>query len=67
MKELRFGCSPDQEEVIADHLLLGCPLGMQPDERAWILNHVQRLAPGAKVLSADLNLEDAEWVVQIKE
>lgn len=65
--QLRFSCSPDQEEVIADHLLLGKPLGIQPDERAWILINVRKLAPGTKVTSADLDLESAEWVVEVQE
>lgn len=64
-KELRFRCSPDQEEVIADHLLLGYELGMQPDERAWILKHVDRLSPGGKVKKAMLDIENAEWVVTV--
>lgn len=66
MNELRFDCSPEQEEVIADHLLLGHELGMQPDERAWILHHVRKVYPGGRVKSADLDLENAQWVVQVE-
>jgi hypothetical protein len=59
--------SPEQEEVIADHLFYGKPLGMLPDERAWILNHVVKMAPGHQVLSAKLNVESAEWILELKE
>jgi hypothetical protein len=62
---LSFPVSPEQEEVIADHLLLGHALGMQPDERAWIRAQVARLAPGSRIAGADLNLETAEWVVEV--
>ncbi len=64
--ELRFNCSPDQEEVIADHLLLGHELGMQPDEKAWILKNVEKRKPGYRVISAMLDIANAEWVVQAK-
>lgn len=64
---IRFPVSPDQEEVIADHLLLGRQLGMQPDERAWIRAQVAKAAPGKKILSADLDIENAEWVVEVQE
>lgn len=63
---IRFPVSPDQEEVIADHLLLGRALGMQPDERAWIKAQTAKLAPGKRILGADLDLENAEWVVEIE-
>lgn len=64
---IRFPVSPDQEEVIADHLLLGRQLGMQPDERAWIKAQVAKLAPGKRITSADLDIENAEWVVEVQE
>ncbi len=62
---ITFPVSPDQEEVIADHLLLGHTLGMQPDERAWIRAQVAKLAPGHRIVSADLNVETAEWAVEV--
>ncbi len=67
MSELKFPCSPEQEDLIADHLIYGITFGIQPDERAWILSNVKKLNPKAKVLSADLNMENAEWVVQVSE
>lgn len=63
---ITFPVSPEQEEVIADHLLLGHPLGMQPDERAWILTQVAKRVPGARVVSADMDLETAEWHVTVQ-
>jgi len=63
--ELRIPCSPEQEEVIADHLLFGQQLGMQPDERAWIVSRIKKQYPTAKVIAADLDLANAEWVVTV--
>lgn len=63
---LRFPCSPDQEEVIADHLLLGLSFGIQPDERAWILANVHKKHPHSRILSADLDLENAQWIVKVQ-
>ena len=65
MITLRIPCSPDQVDVIADHLLEGAELGMQPDERAWIIANVRRQHPTAVVVSADLDLGEAEWVVEL--
>lgn len=62
---IKFPVSPDQEEVIADHLLLGRPLGMQPDERAWIKAQTAKRAAGKKIKSADLDLENAQWTVEV--
>ena len=66
MIELSIPCSPDQEDVIADHLLSGKQLGMQPDERAWIIANVRRQYPTGIVRSADLNLAESTWVVQVQ-
>jgi hypothetical protein len=64
---IRFPVSPEQEDVIADHLLLGKELGMLPDERAWIKAQTARRAPGLKILSADLDIENAEWQIEVQE
>jgi hypothetical protein len=66
MIELKIPCSPDQEDVIVDHFTLGKQLGMLPDERAWITAHVRKHYPFSKILAADLDTNDAEWVVQIE-
>ncbi len=64
---IRFPVSPEQEDVIADHLLLNKELGMLPDERAWIKAQTAKLAPGRRIKSADLDLENAEWKVEVVE
>ena len=64
-QELRFPCSPDQEEIIADYLLFGAELGIPPDEREWMRAKVAKDHAGWAILSGDLDLENAEWVVQI--
>lgn len=66
--ELRFKCSPEQEEVIADHALStgNGPLYIQPDERAWIVANARKQVPGCVVKSADLDIENGTWVVQVE-
>jgi len=66
MITVKIWCSPEQEDVIADHLLLGKELGMLPDERAWIIAGVKKDYPNGRILSADLDLENAMWVVQVE-
>ena len=66
MIELRVPCSPDQEDVIADHLLNGTALGMQPDERAWIIAQTRKVYPTGRVTAADLDVGEAEWVIQVQ-
>lgn len=66
MIELRIPCSPEQEDVIADHLFLGQALGMLPDERAWIIAHVHKQHPSGRVMAADLNIVAAQWIVQVQ-
>lgn len=58
--------SPDQLEVIADHLLEGKELGMVPDERVWMYKQVHRQHAGAKILSADLEVFEGTWVLKIQ-
>lgn len=62
---VRFPCSPEQADVIADHLIEGKVLGMQPDERAWLISHVEKKYPGQRIVHADLSLSDSEWVVEL--
>lgn len=64
---INFPVSPEQEDVIADHLLLGKELGMLPDERAWIKAQVRKRAPNYRILAAELDLESAEWKVTVQE
>lgn len=64
---IQVPCSPEQEDVIAESLLYGKELGMVPDERAWILNHVNRKFPNSRVLNADLMIEDAAWYVEFSQ
>lgn len=64
--EVKVPCSPEQEDVIAEHLLFGGELGILPDERAWIRNHVSKLVVGT-IVGAELDLENATWVVQVRQ
>jgi hypothetical protein len=64
--ELRIPCSPEQEDVIADHAMFNAPLGILPDEKAWMLSRARALHPGCKILAADLDIENASWVLTIE-
>lgn len=66
MVEVKIPCSPEQEEIIFDHAINNGPLGILPDERAWILNNVRKLGHHGKIQSADLDLTEAQWVVSIQ-
>jgi hypothetical protein len=63
---IEVDCSPEQLEVIGDHLLDGKELGMQPDERHWMVAQARKLHPTCKVLNADLNLTKGTWSLEIE-
>lgn len=66
MKEtIKIPCSPEQEDIIADHLFKRSELGILPDERAWIMARIRALYPDAKVCAADLLIDEASWNVTI--
>ena len=62
---ITIDCSPEQMEVIADHLLEDKELGMQPDERHWMLAQARKQHPNCRILKADLNLYDGTWSLEI--
>jgi hypothetical protein len=62
---LTIPCSPEQTDVIADHLIYDAVLGVQPDERAWMLSQARKQHPTCKILKADLDLENAEWILTL--
>ena len=63
--KLIIDCSPEQMDVIADHLLEDKELGVQPDERAWMLANARKQYPNCRILGADLNLYDGTWTLEI--
>jgi len=63
---IRIPVSPEQEEVIALHLLKGTVLGMVEDERAWMLTHARNLYPGCTIKAADLDIGEGEWVLDLE-
>lgn len=65
MIKYKIPCSPEQVEVIADHLLDGKELGLQPDERNWMISMARKKYPGCRIKSADLNIIDAEWTLEL--
>lgn len=64
--EVTVPCSPDQEDVIADHLLHGKELGILPDERAWIKHQVRAQHQDGIVVGAQLDIGNAVWIVQVR-
>lgn len=64
-KVVNIPCSQEQIEIIIDHLAYGSELGMERDEKIWILNHVHKNYPGSKVLGANLNQGELLWEVTI--
>jgi hypothetical protein len=59
--------SPEQEDIIADHLLLGTELGMPPDERVWMITHAQRKHPGCRITAAELDVLEGNWNLTLEE
>jgi hypothetical protein len=58
---LAIPVSPEQEDIITEHVFGRGPLGMVKDEKAWMLNHARKTHPGCKILGADLNIATLEW------
>ena len=63
--ELRVPVSPEQEEVIADHLFKGTELGLLPGERAWMIGQARKVHAGCRIKAADLDIENATWVLTL--
>ena len=63
--KLIIDCSPDQLDVIEDHLLDGKDIGMVSDERQWMIAQARKQHPTCKILGADLDLENGKWILNI--
>lgn len=63
--KLVIDCSPEQMEVISDHYLEDAELGVLPDERQWMLAQARKIHPQCKIQSAELDLQNGTWVLQI--
>jgi uncharacterized membrane protein YkoI len=64
---LNIDCSPEQLEVLADHLLEGKALGVLPDEKHWMLSKARKKFPNCRILSADLDIANGTWNLEIQE
>lgn len=62
---ITIDCSPEQMDVIADHFIENKELGMQPDERHWMLSQARKQYPNCRILKADLNLYEGTWTLEI--
>jgi hypothetical protein len=63
--KIEIDCSPEQMEVIADYFLEDKPLGMQPDERSWMLAQARKLNSAYRILSADLDEYNGKWILEV--
>ena len=63
--KIEIDCSPEQLDVIGDHFLENKPLGMQPDERAWMLAQVRKQNSAYRILSADLDEYNGKWILEV--
>lgn len=62
--EIRVPVSPEQEELIVDHAI-GAELMLYPGERAWMLNQARKQVKNCIIVSADLDIENGEWVLSV--
>jgi hypothetical protein len=67
MSLLKIPCTLEQEHLIAEHLLSGKNLFVHPNERRYLIRQVARLAPGSTITSAEIDLENAQWLVTCAE
>lgn len=59
-------CSLEQELLIEEHLLKGKKLFVAPNERQQLVFWVQRHHPGYKVAAAEMDLENATWLLDLE-
>lgn len=52
-------------DVIGDHFLENKPLGMQPDERHWMLAQARKQNPAYKIVSAELDEFEGKWLLEV--
>ncbi len=64
-KTIVIDCSPEQLDVIADHLFYNKELGVLPDERAWMLSQARKQHPQCRIVSADLDIGNGTWTLQL--
>lgn len=55
----------EQQELIAEHLLNGAQLYVSPAERMRLIRVVYNKHPDHKILSAELDLENCTWNLEL--
>ncbi len=63
--KLTVPCSLAQELLISEHLLQGKELFISPDERRGLIAWVGRHYPGHRIASAEIDLENARWNIEV--
>lgn len=64
--KIKVECSPEQMEIIADYFIYDSELGILPDEKQWILSRVRKMHPHCKILKVELDIDCAEWILEIE-
>lgn len=62
--ETKIPCSPEQLDVIFDHIFYGSDLGMLPDERNWMVNYLNKKIGNVKITKAELIIEYGQWKIE---
>jgi hypothetical protein len=55
-----------QEETIAQHALELAELVVFPGERQWMVQQARKQVPGCHVLSANLDVENGRWDLEVE-
>lgn len=63
---MQLACSFEQAEEITEYHLRGEPLLILPSERIRLKNAAQKQYPGSKIVSADLDVEHADWTIVLE-
>lgn len=63
--DLAIGCSPEQLDIVENHLINDAELGILPDERHWMIAKARSIYPLCKIVSADLDLENGKWKLKV--
>lgn len=58
--------SPEQEDVIFDHVFYGAELGVLPDEKAWVYRMFRRTHPKATLTRNELDITTCTWKLTLE-
>lgn len=65
-KKIEVACSPEQADIILDHLIANEKLYMRQDERAWMQAQLDKIERGLRIMSATLDIQNSCWILEIE-